>query len=105
MAPVEVNLGILALGAVAFGFPAVVAILDLWFLRQGDRRPRVGELIQVWSKRYPVFALAFAMVMGLLVGHFFWSTPGECRITTANAPAVQLPENDRDCRPPSQPKD
>jgi len=103
VASVDVNRFILALGVVAFGFPAVVAVLDLWFRRRGG--PTVGQTVQAWSRRYPVFALAFAIVLGLLVGHFFWSTPEDCKITGPNAPVIQLPHNEPGCRMPDQPKD
>jgi hypothetical protein len=37
-----------------------------------------GRWVEAWARRFPVLAFFLACVLGLLVGHFYWSTPAPC---------------------------
>jgi hypothetical protein len=47
-----------------------LAALD--FVCELTRRRSLGQRFQTWSRRYPVYALALILVVGALLGHFFW---------------------------------
>ena len=52
--------------AMLFGIAAIDAVLEA-----GRWEPIDGRL-QTWSGRYPYFAVALSVLLGALLGHFFW---------------------------------
>ena len=52
--------------AMLFGIAAVDAVLEAGRWEPIDRR------LQTWSGRYPYFAVALSVLLGALLGHFFW---------------------------------
>jgi hypothetical protein len=49
-----------------FGIAAVDAVLEAGRWEPIDRR------LQTWSGRYPYFAVALSLLLGAMLGHFFW---------------------------------
>lgn len=78
------NGGVLAVGLVGFGMLLLTAVFD-WRLVGRDGQP-VGRWVQAWARRFPVFALLLAAILGMLLGHFYWSTPPTCPQVAAGAP-------------------
>jgi hypothetical protein len=33
----------------------------------------IGSWVTRWARRYPLFALAVALLAGAMIGHFFWA--------------------------------
>lgn len=62
-------------------------------------RQLIGHWVQAWARRFPILAFLLAMVLGLLIGHFYWSTPPLCP-TGTNGQVLQA-GTDRDCVPPN----
>lgn len=58
----------------------------------------VGRWVEAWARRFPVLAFLLAMVFGLLIGHFYWSTPPVCLVNAQGQ--VTQAGTDRDCVPP-----
>jgi hypothetical protein len=52
--------------AMLFGIAAIDAVLEA-----GRWEPIDGRL-QTWSGRYPYFAVALSVLLGAMLGHFFW---------------------------------
>jgi Zn-dependent protease len=79
----------------------ILAAADAFFVRRYSQL--IGHWVQAWARRFPVLAFLLAMVLGLLIGHFYWSTPPVCP-TGANGQVLQA-GTDRDCVPanPSPP--
>jgi hypothetical protein len=48
----------------------LVAALDLSFHLR--KLPPVGERLHRWALHYPVYASVIALLLGALLGHFFW---------------------------------
>jgi hypothetical protein len=48
------------------------ALAGLDFVCELTRRRSLGQRFQTWSRRYPVYAFALILVLGALLGHFFW---------------------------------
>ena len=89
---VVVGLGVMLGGLVA---------ADAVFVRRYQQP--VGRWVAAWARRFPVLAFLLAMVIGLLIGHFYWSTPPVCPLGPQGQ--VMQAGTDRDCVPPhpSQP--
>jgi hypothetical protein len=49
-----------------FGIAAVDAVLE------AGRWEPIDQRLQTWSGRYPYFAVALSVLLGGLLGHFFW---------------------------------
>jgi hypothetical protein len=47
-----------------------LAVLD--FACELTRRRSLGQRFRTWSRRYPLYAFALILVVGALLGHFFW---------------------------------
>lgn len=67
-ADLELGLRILALVVLV----AMCALAALDFVCEATRRRSVGQRFQTWSRRYPMYAFALIVVIGALLGHFFW---------------------------------
>jgi hypothetical protein len=48
----------------------VLAASDFVFELRGKRS--VGQRLQMWSRRQPLFAVALVAVYGAVLSHFFW---------------------------------
>jgi hypothetical protein len=46
-----------------------IAALDISFELHGQRP--IGERIQTWSRRYPLFSVALVALFGAMLAHFF----------------------------------
>lgn len=64
------ELGLRALALVVLVTLCVLAVLD--FVCELTRRRSLGQRFQTWSRRYPVYAFGLIVVIGALLGHFFW---------------------------------
>jgi hypothetical protein len=49
-----------------------VAVVDVGL--EYRRWRTIGDRLRAWSGRYPVLAAAFALLLGAMLGHFFWRT-------------------------------
>jgi hypothetical protein len=59
--------------AVGIVFVAILlGILGIDVVLELRQQPPLGEWVATWSRRYPLFATALALVFGAMVGHFFW---------------------------------
>jgi hypothetical protein len=47
-----------------------------FYLELTNREP-LGQRIRKWAERYPGFMAGLALVFGMMVGHFFFSLPGQ----------------------------
>ncbi len=65
-----VPLGISIVALVGLGMMFGIAALDA-VLEAGHWVP-IDQRLQTWSGRYPYFAVALTVVLGALLGHFFW---------------------------------
>jgi hypothetical protein len=72
IADVSINLGVLKVGVVGFALPFVLVAVDALIAGRG-KDTYVGHWAQAWARRFPAFALAIAVVIGALVGHFYWA--------------------------------
>jgi hypothetical protein len=54
------------------GVLAAATALDLWL--ELKNFPPLGTHIKQWGRRYPGFMAFLGLMMGALVGHFFFST-------------------------------
>jgi Zn-dependent protease len=87
------NVGVWLVALVGFGMILGLLLFDAWFIRR-NAQP-VGRWVEAWSRRFPVLAFLLAAVLGLLIGHFYWSTPPVC-------PPSAVAGTDRDCVPAQQ---
>jgi hypothetical protein len=62
--------GFRALALVVLVAMGALAVLD--FVCELTRRRSIGQRFQTWSRRYPMYAFALILVLGALLGHFFW---------------------------------
>ena len=62
--------GLRALALVVLLAMGALAVLD--FACELTRRRSIGQRFQTWSRRYPMYAFALILVLGALLGHFFW---------------------------------
>jgi len=62
--------------AIGLGLLLLLCVGDsILIVRSGQP---AGRWVEAWARRFPVLAFFLAMVFGLLIGHFYWSTPGPC---------------------------
>jgi len=64
------ELGLRVLALLVLVALSTLAALD--FVCELTRRRSLGQRFQTWSRRYPLYALALILVVGALLGHFFW---------------------------------
>ena len=90
------NLGVWLVALVGLGLMLGLVAGDVFFIR--TYLQPIGRWVEAWSRRFPVLAFLLAMVVGMLIGHFYWSTPPPCPI----GPQGQVLQagTDRDCVPP-----
>jgi uncharacterized integral membrane protein len=89
------NLGVWLVALGGFGMILALMLFDAWFIRRNSQP--VGRWVEAWARRFPVLAFLLAAVLGLLIGHFYWSTPPVCPQSQA-----AVTEVDRDCVPAQQ---
>jgi hypothetical protein len=90
------NLGVWLVALVGLGMILGLVVADVIFVRTYTQP--IGRWIQAWARRFPILAFLLAAVLGLLIGHFYWSTPPPCPIG-AHGEVLQA-GTDRDCVPP-----
>lgn len=95
------NWQVLLVALVGLGLVLGLVAADAFFVRTYQQP--VGRWVEAWARRFPILAFLLAAVLGLLIGHFYWSTPPECPVG-AQGQILQA-GTDRDCIPPhpSQP--
>jgi hypothetical protein len=64
--PIGISIVALVVLAMMFGIAALDAVLE------AGRWEPIDQRLQTWSGRYPYFAVALAVLLGALLGHFFW---------------------------------
>jgi hypothetical protein len=64
------EVGLRALALLVLVAACALAVLD--FLCEVTRRRSLGQRFRTWSRRYPLYAFALILVVGALLGHFFW---------------------------------
>jgi hypothetical protein len=64
--PIGISIVGLVVLAMMFGIAAVDAVLEAGRWMPIDRR------LQAWSGRYPYFAAGLSLLLGAMLGHFFW---------------------------------
>jgi Zn-dependent protease len=90
------NLQVLIVAVVGIGLLVALAVADAAFI-QTFRQP-IGRWVEAWSRRFPILAFLLAAVLGLLIGHLYWSVPPVCPIS-AQGQILQA-GTDKDCIPP-----
>jgi len=95
------NWQVLVVALTGGGLVVALLVSDALFIRR-FRQP-VGRWVQAWARQFPVLAFLLAAVLGLLIGHFYWSTQPVCPVS-GNGQIIQA-GTDRDCIPanPSPP--
>ena len=90
------NLQVWLVALVGLGLMLGLVVADVFFIR--TYLQPIGRWVEAWARRFPVLAFLLAAVLGLLIGHFYWSTPPPCPI----GPQGQVLQagTDRDCVPP-----
>jgi hypothetical protein len=58
----------------AIGLSTLLLLVGADFALTATKRLPIGSWVARWARRYPVFAIALALVAGGLVGHFFFAT-------------------------------
>jgi hypothetical protein len=48
-----------------------VLLFVLDFAFEGEGLRPIGQRVATWSKRYPIFAAAISLILGMMIGHFF----------------------------------
>jgi len=91
------NLQVWLVALVGLGLILSLVVGDVLFIRTYWQP--IGRWVEAWARRFPVLAFLLAAVLGLLIGHFYWSTPPPCPI----GPQGQVLQagTDRDCVPPA----
>jgi hypothetical protein len=90
------NWQVLIVAVLGIGLVAALAVADTIFIPT-FRQP-IGRWVEAWARRFPILAFMLAAVLGLLVGHFYWSTSPICPVS-AQGQILQA-GTDRDCIPP-----
>ncbi len=90
------NLQVWLVALVGLGLILALVVADVFFLRTYWQP--IGRWVEAWARRFPVLAFLLAAVLGLLIGHFYWSTPAPCPVG-AQGQVLQA-GTDRDCVPP-----
>jgi uncharacterized integral membrane protein len=89
------NLGVWLVSSVGFGLIVALLVFDAAFIYRNSRP--VGRWVEAWARRFPILAFLLALVLGLLIGHFYWSTAPVCPQAQQSTAGT-----DRDCVPPGQ---
>ena len=90
------NWQVLLVALVGVGLVLALVVADVFFMR--TYMQPVGRWVEAWARRFPILAFLLAAVLGLLIGHFYWSTPPECPV---NAQGLLIQAGtDLDCIPP-----
>jgi hypothetical protein len=89
------NFGVLLVVLVGLGLVLSLVVTDIFFIL--TYRQPIGRWVQAWSRKYPVLAFLIAAVLGILLGHLYWSTPAPCPVG-AQGQVLQA-GTDRDCVP------
>jgi hypothetical protein len=71
--PVLNPLGIQLTCLVVLLLMAAAVALDL-YLEATNRRP-LGHRVATWARNYPFFMAGLALILGMMVGHFFFALP------------------------------
>lgn len=69
-----VGWGITVAGVFVVAMLLGVVGFDVFF--EYRRWRTIGDRLRAWSARYPLLASAFALLLGAMLGHFFWRTGG-----------------------------
>src|SRR5258708_11627684 len=72
------NLQVWLVALVGLGLILGLVVADVFFLRTFWQP--IGRWVEAWARRFPVLAFLLAAVLGLLIGHFYWSTPAPCPV-------------------------
>jgi len=67
----NVQIVIYVIGIVVLLPVLIAAVVDLLLERQGSS---LGLHLARWSRRYPLFAAALILLLGLSLSHFFWQS-------------------------------
>ena len=59
-------------GLVGFSTLLLLVLSDLYLT--ATHQPPIGKWVTLWARRYPMFAIALALVAGGLLGHFYFAT-------------------------------
>jgi uncharacterized integral membrane protein len=89
------NFGVWLVATVGFGMIVALLAFDAFFIVRNSEP--VGRWVEAWARRFPVIAFLLAAVLGLLIGHFYWSTPPICPQGQQSTAGT-----DRDCVPSNQ---
>jgi Zn-dependent protease len=92
----HVNLGVFFVALVGLGLMLALVVADIIFMR--TYMQPVGRWIEAWARRFPVIAFLLAAVLGMLIGHFYWSIPAPCPVGAHGE--VLADGTDKDCVPP-----
>ena len=68
-----VQWGITAAGLLVVALLLGVAVVDIYF--EYHHRRTVGDRLRSWAGQQPMLAAAVALLLGAMIGHFFWRTP------------------------------
>lgn len=90
------NLQVWLVALVGLGLMLALVVADVFFIR--TYMQPIGRWIEAWARRFPVLAFLLAAVLGMLIGHFYWSTPSPCPVGEHGQ--VLQAGTDRDCVPP-----
>lgn len=89
------NFGVWLVATVGLGMIVALSAFDTFFIVRNSQP--VGRWVEAWARRFPVLAFLLAAVLGLLIGHFYWSTPPVCPHGS-----VASVGTDHDCVPANQ---
>jgi hypothetical protein len=59
-------------GLVVFSTLLLLVLSDLYLTL--TQQPPIGKWVTQWARRYPMFAVALALVAGGMLGHFYFAT-------------------------------
>jgi hypothetical protein len=58
----------------AVGLGTLLFLVGADFCLTATHRSPIGSWVTQWARRYPLFAIALALVAGGMIGHFFFAT-------------------------------
>jgi hypothetical protein len=87
------NAGSFLVSALFIGIVAAFSLFSAYFIASNPQP--IGGWIQAWARRFPVLAFLLVTVLGMLVGHFYWSTQPPCPVVQGGQ---QSTSPDLDCR-------
>lgn len=80
--------------AISLGMLLILCGSDTYLIYRSGQP--AGRWVEAWARSFPVLAFLLAAVLGMLVGHFYWSTPEPC-------PTAQGQYGEPDCVHSQQP--